>query len=63
MIPTVKWIRKGFAAEHPTHVQPPDAISDGPAMELEEEDGNEDNFDTYDQEESSANKRPADLCL
>jgi len=62
MIPVVKWARKGYAAEMP--VFPDEMPDDGENGEMQiEGEADEFGFNQYDQEDSSANKRPADICL
>lgn len=61
MVPTVRWTRKGFAAEHPRHAQPVEGLSDGEGMEVEHSVGDDADFEAYDKEDSSANQRHADL--
>ena len=53
MIPTVKWIRKGFAAETPKMAQNLyDEIEGDADMQIEGEGSQEDGFGNYDEEES-----------
>lgn len=49
MIPTVKWTRKGFAAEHPRRAEPRD---DDSQMEVEAEEAGLDDMAGYEEEES-----------
>ena len=62
MIPVVKWARKGYATEMPVFVD--ELPDDGEYGEMQiEGEADEFGFNQYDQEDSRANKRPADICL
>ena len=55
MIPVVRWIRNGYAAELPVRIEPPE----GDEPDADESDPM--NLERYDEEDSRPNQRPPSL--